>query len=607
MAEIVQQKLIDEQFKDARPLKTVERIREILCCHGIEIEEKWIDSNVPHCFSLRVIVKGTTFGTNGKGLTKELALASAYGELMERMQLGFVGSLETQKSGRFAADDNIGQRIEPHILLQKRSWFENWSEQLYAVTGKRLSPEQILAQITEEDGKVAVLPVYNITSNCREYFPKVIRQYVYGSNGCAAGNTLEEAIVQAIGEIVERHYKMIILSEDKAVPDIPDEVLQRFKTAYSIITYLRGKGMRVLVKDCSLGTKFPVVCVCYINQKTGKYHTHFGANPILEIALERALTESFQGRNVENFANVERFTYKSSEVMSPKNLIEELVYGVSEKPPSFFVGETTLQWNSEVGFSGSNNRELLIEAIEFFEKQGYEILIQEGSCLGFPTCRVVIPGCSEKLVHRLDLENDISTYENFTVRTFRNPVKAGLDDYLGMILHINHLKEIMPQGHKKNSFAVGANLSVKLTPQEDAFLKEATFGYVHYAMGRRSQAIQCATKMLAAAQESEQEPLLCLKRYLQLVENGYKADRITEILRFFHQEHTVEQLFARIENGNPFEPYVLRCEMVCDENCRLYKSCGQTRADRIVRLVAQKTGEMNFDRFVTEMNSILGR
>jgi hypothetical protein len=47
--------------------------------------EHWINSLEGVC-SLRVEIAGTRLGTNGKGASREFALASAYAELMERLQ-----------------------------------------------------------------------------------------------------------------------------------------------------------------------------------------------------------------------------------------------------------------------------------------------------------------------------------------------------------------------------------------------------------------------------------------------------------------------------------------------------------------------------------------
>ena len=73
--------LLDTVYKDETPVSTVEKIQAILASHGIKAKEaQWTESGVEHCYSLRLVVEGTSFGVNGKGVTKEFARASAYGE-----------------------------------------------------------------------------------------------------------------------------------------------------------------------------------------------------------------------------------------------------------------------------------------------------------------------------------------------------------------------------------------------------------------------------------------------------------------------------------------------------------------------------------------------
>ena len=77
-------RIIDEKFKDSSPVETVNKINSLLAAHGLRVTEHWSYSDVANCYALRVTVDGTAFGTNGKGVTKELANASAHAELMER-------------------------------------------------------------------------------------------------------------------------------------------------------------------------------------------------------------------------------------------------------------------------------------------------------------------------------------------------------------------------------------------------------------------------------------------------------------------------------------------------------------------------------------------
>ena len=74
------------KYKDELPLNTINKIRNILNDLGIlTVEQGWAHS-ADSFYSVTVSVANTTLSTNGKGTTYQYALASAYGELMERLQ-----------------------------------------------------------------------------------------------------------------------------------------------------------------------------------------------------------------------------------------------------------------------------------------------------------------------------------------------------------------------------------------------------------------------------------------------------------------------------------------------------------------------------------------
>mgnify|MGYP004608876439 FL=1 len=73
-------------YKDDTPANTVRRIQNILKQLHLDLTETWVDTNGIGTYTLRVEVTGTAIGSNGKGVTKELARASAYSEFMERLQ-----------------------------------------------------------------------------------------------------------------------------------------------------------------------------------------------------------------------------------------------------------------------------------------------------------------------------------------------------------------------------------------------------------------------------------------------------------------------------------------------------------------------------------------
>lgn len=74
------------KFKTCSPIETVENILKKLDEIGIETDESWMDVSDIGTYSLRVSLKGSLIGANGKGMTKEYARASAYAEFCERLQ-----------------------------------------------------------------------------------------------------------------------------------------------------------------------------------------------------------------------------------------------------------------------------------------------------------------------------------------------------------------------------------------------------------------------------------------------------------------------------------------------------------------------------------------
>lgn len=83
--------------KDRKPECTVSWIEELL--KNIQIETK-LTLKVKNdlFYSCRLQIDGLPFGTNGKGVTEEYALASGYAEFMERFQSGCLVNYQVEYS-----------------------------------------------------------------------------------------------------------------------------------------------------------------------------------------------------------------------------------------------------------------------------------------------------------------------------------------------------------------------------------------------------------------------------------------------------------------------------------------------------------------------------
>ena len=94
---------------------------------------------------------------------------------------------------------------------------------------------------------------------------KFIRK-IGGSTGLASGNTFEEAITQGLCELFERHCYSQVKYNRICVPTIDLNTIDNPKIKQQIAFYNRH-DIEVKIKDFSLGTRFPVVAVLFINHR----------------------------------------------------------------------------------------------------------------------------------------------------------------------------------------------------------------------------------------------------------------------------------------------------------------------------------------------------
>ena len=376
---------IDEKYKDASPQATVERIYSLLAAQNINLNEEWCDSGIPDCFSVRVTIAGTTLGTNGKGVTKELARASGCAELMERLQSGFRGA----GSLKFP-DEAVMTKKE--LLTYSQSAMDQISARISESEHIDFSTEQLLDCFYAfgKSDAVPAIPFFDAVSGASVYFPVGMIKSVYSSNGLAAGNSTEEAIVQGFSEIVERYCQERIMRENLVPPTVPDSYLKQFDTAWHIVSSLRDANYTVLIKDCSLGEGFPVVASVLIDRKRHGYRVVFGASPVFEIALERSLTEQLQGHSIENVPMITAFfsaARRSSSDFEAAFVSARATYSID-----FFNDVPSYPFVPSENNHGASNKELLRFVMRYLEKNDRTMLVRDLSHFGFPTFRIIVPG-----------------------------------------------------------------------------------------------------------------------------------------------------------------------------------------------------------------------
>ena len=388
--------------KDLPLEKTIATMSGLIANLGMKVEVASWRNIVPNVWSLHLRDSQSQLCfTNGKGATKESALASALGEFIERLNCNF-----------FYNDQFWGEELAhaDFVHYPNERWFQPGPKDELP---EGLLDEHCLA-IYNPDGELRGSHLYDTNSGNIErgicsipyvrqsdgkevFFPSNLIENLFLSNGMSAGNTLVEAQVQCLSEIFERAVKREIIEGEIALPDVPHEVLSKYPGILAGIQALEEQGFPVLVKDASLGGQFPVINVTLMNPRTGGVFASFGAHPNFEVALERTLTELLQGRSFEGLNDIARPTFSSHAVTEPNNSVEHFIDSSGVVSWRFFSAKADydfVEWDFTDGGKNSNAQEaeLLFGLLEDMGKEVYMAVFEH---LGATACRILVPDYSE--------------------------------------------------------------------------------------------------------------------------------------------------------------------------------------------------------------------
>ena len=388
--------------KDLPLEQTIANMSAILVDLGIKIEIASWRNIIPNVWSLHIRdAHSPMCFTNGKGATKEGALASALGEFIERLS-----------NNHFFAEAFWGEDMAnlPFVHYPNERWFKPGPEdalpveildeyclRIFNPDGELLGSHLIDTNSGNVQRGICSLPYVRKSDGEVVYFPSNLVENLYVSNGMSAGNTLAEAQVQCLSEIFERAVKREIIESEIALPDVPYEVLAKYPGILAGIQGLEEQGFPVLVKDASMGGMYPVMCVTLMNPRTGGVFASFGAHPSFEVALERSLTELLQGRSFEGLNDLPPPTFVSNAVTEPNNFVEHFIDSSGIMSWRFFSDKANFEF-VEWDFSGkgkSSNAEEAETLFRILEGMGKEIYTATYDDLGAMSCRILVPGYSE--------------------------------------------------------------------------------------------------------------------------------------------------------------------------------------------------------------------
>jgi oxazoline/thiazoline synthase len=335
----------------------------------------------------------------GKGRTDSQAQTSGFCEAIERYSHVFQGD-EIRQTGSYR--QMADQAIHPNICMKfsqiqyehRHQWNQECSGWFQRV------PEPF-----DEDREIEWTPVWSLTHHQFKYLPTAYCYFNYPNlpnpdcwadlNGSAAGNTLEEAILQGFMELVERDCVALWWYNRLKKPQVN---LESFADPYfqSLKNYYQTLHRELWVLDITSDLNIPafVAISRRIDREVEDIILGFGAHFDPTIAISRALTEMNQGLPYVLFAKVDGSTqYPSSSDSLP---IQWWKMATLENQ-SYLVPDQNITAKVCTDYPQFQRDDLLEDVMtcqQIVEMNGMEMLVldQTRPDIGLPVVKVIVPG-----------------------------------------------------------------------------------------------------------------------------------------------------------------------------------------------------------------------
>lgn len=384
--------------KDSSLEDTIKNLIDKIAALGIKLEIASWRNPVPHVWSVHIRDADSPMCfTNGKGATKDAALCSALGEYLERISNNY-----------FYNDQFLGVEISEgdFVHYPNEKWFkpgpkdslpkdlmDDYLLEIYNPDGELKASHLIDTNSGNTKRGICAVPYERQSDKKQVYIPVNLIGNLFVSNGMSAGNTRYEARVQALSEIFERAVKNQIILEEITLPDVPRSVLEKYPKIMEGINKLEAEGYPIVVRDASLGGKFPVMSVTLMNPRNGGVFASFGAHPKFEVALERSLTELLQGRSFEGLNSLSAPTFNKNAICEHNNIVDHFIDSTGVISWKFFSQKYDYEF-VEWDFQGTTKEEYdyLMNILKELEK---EVYIADFEQLGVHACRILVPDYSE--------------------------------------------------------------------------------------------------------------------------------------------------------------------------------------------------------------------
>ncbi len=369
----------EDQDKAMRPEETLRRFYQQVAQLEVSIvsEVKRIDTgrlDIPVFFSVCSDEAQRLTGTKkqmGKGASPVQAEASACMELVERFSFySYLNCKENFLRGDYVQMCNAGYPVMDIRLL------------LASVHDSTTSRETLEALL--EDMPMEWAWATNVTTGERVLVPFSWFFAINEFNGSSAGNTKEEAALQGLCEVVERHVCARISEQEMRTSPI-DPASVTDPVAKELLDKFAREGIELYLNDFTLDMGISTVAALAIDRTTFPEQSEIvytaGTTPSPEKSLIRAVTEVAQlGGDFITSSN-----YMASGL--PKPLSMDEVRYVTEAAEE--VSIATLP-----DLSHDNIKTELERCISCLKEKNYQVFMIDvtDENLGIPACYTIIPG-----------------------------------------------------------------------------------------------------------------------------------------------------------------------------------------------------------------------
>jgi oxazoline/thiazoline synthase len=389
-------------YRSVSPSATVARFRRhVSPLTGVVSRLERIQADLPlntnwyatHNFSgpsetVHELRAGLSGGSFGKGSTAEQGEASALMEAIERYSGIFQGD-EIRAKRRFA-DFPSGDAIAPNEVLL-------FSDAQVRQAGAPTPGSDVpygLPVLFDRSARIEWSPVWSLRDARFKYLPTTLMYFFYrgaaafaaDSNGCAAGNTREEAIVQGFLELVERDAYAIWWYNRLQRPELD---LGQFDDSYirDLQKQLAQTGRRLWVLDVTSDLGIPTFVAITHWMQNGRENIEFGSGAHFDpsIALLRALTE------LNQFLSLGLMGGGTGEKSS---LDGAAPFRLEDHPYLIPSGGPMAQPESSSKFGHLDTLEQVMACVSLAKQAGLDFLVlnQTRPDIEAPVVRVIVPG-----------------------------------------------------------------------------------------------------------------------------------------------------------------------------------------------------------------------